>query len=62
MAQPKKKTSHAKQGQRRSHWKIEVPNTMTCPKCHAPKLAHEVCRACGTYNGKQILQTPATAE
>ncbi|HBN08650.1 MAG TPA: 50S ribosomal protein L32 [Cyanobacteria bacterium UBA8530] len=62
MAQPKKKTSHQKQGQRRSHWKIELPSLSNCPKCHAPKLPHEVCRACGIYNGKQIIQTVAAAE
>lgn len=55
MAQPKKKTSHSKQGHRRSHWKAKLPNLTTCTNCRAPQVPHTVCRTCGFYNGKQIL-------
>jgi len=26
-----------------------------CPRCHAPKLPHHVCPACGFYNGRKVL-------
>jgi len=27
-----------------------------CPDCNAVKLAHFVCKECGKYNGKQIVE------
>ncbi|MEB3188698.1 MAG: 50S ribosomal protein L32 [bacterium] len=56
MAQPKKKTSSSKQGHRRSHWKAVAPNLTKCSNCSSPKLQHTVCRTCGFYNGKQVMQ------
>lgn len=26
-----------------------------CPQCKEKKLAHKVCKTCGTYNGRQVL-------
>jgi large subunit ribosomal protein L32 len=56
MAVPKKKTSKQRRNLRRSSvWKLDAPNLSPCPKCGELKLAHRVCRACGTYNGRQVL-------
>ncbi len=27
-----------------------------CPKCGEYNLAHRVCRACGSYDGKEIIK------
>jgi large subunit ribosomal protein L32 len=27
-----------------------------CPQCHSPKLPHTVCRTCGSYNGRDVIQ------
>jgi large subunit ribosomal protein L32 len=55
MAEPKQRTNTSKQGMRRMHDKIKVPNLNYCEKCHEPKLPHQVCYACGTYNKEQVF-------
>lgn len=56
MAVPKRKTSKARRDSRRaSNWTLSAPELMECPQCHKPKLAHRVCKACGYYDGKQIV-------
>ena len=56
MAVPKRKVSSARQNKRRSKvWKMEAPALVKCPKCGEYNLAHRVCRACGSYNGKQVI-------
>ena len=30
-----------------------------CPKCGEYNLAHRVCKACGTYRGKEIIKVDA---
>ena len=57
MAVPKKKTSKQRRNLRRSSvWKLEAPNLVTCPKCGEYKLPHRVCRACGTYKGREVIK------
>ena len=57
MAVPKKKTSKQRKHLRRSaHWKLDAPALMACPKCGELKLSHRVCRACGFYNGRDVLK------
>ncbi len=56
MAVPKKKVSKARRDKRRSNnSKLEAPAIQKCPKCGEYKAAHQVCSACGTYNGKTII-------
>ena len=56
MAVPKGKVSKARRNSRRAKWKLELPGVVECPQCHAMKLSHRVCKACGYYNGKQVLK------
>ncbi len=56
MAVPKGKVSKARRNSRRANWKLELPGIVECPQCHAMKLSHRVCKACGYYNGKQVLK------
>lgn len=53
---PKRKTAHARQGERRSHLKLEAETLVACPQCSAPKLPHHACPNCGTYNGREVIQ------
>ncbi|MCL2696258.1 MAG: 50S ribosomal protein L32 [Clostridiales bacterium] len=56
MAVPKRKTSKAKRDQRRaSNFKLEQPNLTECPQCHELKPSHIVCKKCGYYDGKQVI-------
>ena len=55
MAQPKRRWSKARTGSKRSTWKLENPNIVTCPHCHEPVLPHRVCSNCGYYNGKEVM-------
>lgn len=56
MAVPKRKTSKARRDTRRSAvWKLEVPGIVACPNCGAYHLPHRVCKACGYYNGRKVL-------
>jgi len=57
MAVPKRKTSHARKMKRRSNvWKLATPtNIVKCPQCGEDILAYRVCKACGYYNGEEII-------
>lgn len=55
MAVPKRRTSHARKGKRRSHLQLKAPTLTTCPKCRQPKLPHRICQQCGTYKGVQYF-------
>ncbi|MDL2289172.1 50S ribosomal protein L32 [Clostridia bacterium OttesenSCG-928-F22] len=59
MAVPKRKTSKARRDSRRAHIKLSAPNVVECPQCHKPKLAHRLCKACGYYNGRKIIDVAA---
>ena len=57
MAVPKGKVSKARRNKRRSSvWKLEVPGLVKCPQCGAFKLPHRACKACGSYDGRQVLK------
>lgn len=58
MPQPKKKTSHSKQGHTRHHWvrSIYIPTLVKCKNCSEMKYSHKVCGTCGFYNGLQIFE------
>ncbi|HEX78568.1 MAG TPA: 50S ribosomal protein L32, partial [Dehalococcoidia bacterium] len=51
-ALPKRKTSKARQGERRSHQRLSPPSLVKCPQCNSPKLPHLTCPTCGTYAGR----------
>ena len=60
MAVPKRKHSKARRDKRRSNgWKIEAPAIIKCPQCGEFKLPHRVCKACGFYNGREIIKVEA---
>lgn len=56
MAVPKRRTSKAVSRSRKANWKLSMPGMSQCPQCHEYKLAHRVCKNCGYYNGKAVVQ------
>lgn len=57
MAVPKQKQSHARTAQRRAQHKLTTPAYNSCPHCHSPRLPHRVCPVCGTYKGREVIDT-----
>jgi large subunit ribosomal protein L32 len=57
MALPKRKLSRSRTRHRRAQWlRIPVPTTVACARCTAPVRPHTVCAACGTYDGRTVLE------
>jgi len=57
MAEPKRKTSKQRRDKRRSsHWKLTTPGLVACAKCGALRMPHRVCKACGNYNGREVIK------
>jgi large subunit ribosomal protein L32 len=57
MAVPKGKTSKSKRDKRRSHHALAPGARSNCPQCGEPKLPHRVCGNCGSYRGREVIQT-----
>lgn len=56
MAVPKRKTSKTRRDKRRAYsYKLPRVTITTCPNCGSPKLPHRVCKECGYYDGKQVV-------
>ena len=59
-AVPKCKVSKARRDKRRgSNWKLAAPSVAVCSKCGEPVMPHRACKACGNYNGRQVLAAKA---
>ena len=52
---PKNKTSRARRDKRRATRKMSAPNLVKCSKCGSLMMPHRVCKACGSYNKKEII-------
>ena len=55
MAEPKKKSSHTRSGNRQSHDRIVGKSGTKCQNCGAKILSHRVCPVCGFYKSKKIV-------
>ena len=55
-ALPKHKITSSRRGHRRSQWKLKPKQLVTCPQCGVPVRPHQVCPACGTYRGVQVIE------
>ena len=38
------------------NWKMSAPTLVKCSKCGALMMPHRVCKACGSYNKKEIVK------
>jgi large subunit ribosomal protein L32 len=57
MAVPKSKISRQRRNKRRSSvWKLETPGIVKCPNCGAYHLPHRACKACGKYDGREVIK------
>jgi large subunit ribosomal protein L32 len=44
---------------RRSHHALTAKQFQECPNCGELKLPHNLCQACGHYNGREITSIEA---
>ena len=57
MAVPKGKVSKQRKHKRNSaNFKAESVTLVECPKCHELKEPHKVCKNCGTYNARTVVE------
>ncbi|MCH7865002.1 MAG: 50S ribosomal protein L32 [Proteobacteria bacterium] len=56
MAVPKKKVSKSRRDQRRAHDSLVPSVYEECPNCGELKRPHHVCKACGSYNGREVME------
>jgi len=56
MANPKKRLTSTRSGNRRSHLALKMAGVIPCPKCSTPILPHIVCPKCGYYKHNQIIK------
>ena len=52
---PKNKTSRGRRDKRRANWKMEASTLVKCSKWGELMMPHRVCKACGSYNKREIV-------
>ena len=53
---PKGKLSKGRRNKRRAQsWKISTATLVKCPSCNELTVPHRVCKACGNYQRRQVL-------
>ena len=53
---PKNKSSKARRESRRANWKMTAPALVKCSHCGELMKPHRVCKACGYYDKKSIVE------
>ncbi|MEZ4597441.1 MAG: 50S ribosomal protein L32 [Chloroflexota bacterium] len=56
MGVQKRRVSHARQGERRSHHALTTPQLEECSHRHQQKQAHHACPTCGWYKGREAVR------
>lgn len=57
MALPKQRHTHYRRDRARKELEMDLTKTQVCEKCGGAKLPHRVCPKCGTYKGRQVIDT-----
>ena len=55
MAVPRHKHTRSSVGQRRMHIFVTPVVLTTCKKCSSPVRPHVICKKCGFYKGKEVI-------
>lgn len=61
-AVPKHKVSRHRRGNRRQHQRLDAPTLVPCPQCRQLMRAHRVCKSCGSYRSRQVIEVKGQAE
>ena len=57
--EPKKRHSRQRQGKRRASIKLDVPGFDVCPNCKSTIYPHTVCKKCGFYKDREVIDVLA---
>lgn len=56
MAEPKKRLTSTRSGNRQSHDALRAKSLSSCSHCKNAVRPHTVCMNCGYYGGKKVLE------
>lgn len=57
MAVPKGRVSKSKRDKRKAQsFRIATPSLVACGKCGEFMIPHRVCKSCGSYNKKVVIE------
>ncbi len=59
MGVPRAHSTRGQKGRRRSHLALKKLALVPCPQCKTPRLQHAVCKNCGYYDQKEIINVLA---
>ncbi len=62
MTVPKRKRSRARRDKRFANKALAVRMFTTCGNCTEILMPHQVCKACGHYKGRKIVETKTERE
>ena len=62
MGLPAKRRTKQSKRERAAHIKLTSRTLAACPHCKVKILPHRVCRSCGFYKGKDVLNMTAKAD
>jgi large subunit ribosomal protein L32 len=57
MSVPKQHHTKTRRDRRRKRFVVKPAVTQKCPKCGNPVLPHQVCKKCGFYKGREVVNT-----
>ena len=57
MPNPKRRHSRSRTGKRRAHDHLTAKAASICPQCSAATVPHRVCKSCGYYRGREVIET-----
>jgi large subunit ribosomal protein L32 len=57
MALPKRRTSKARKRIRSATKGLTAAAIVRCPNCQEQMQAHHVCKSCGYYAGREVVET-----
>jgi len=59
MGVPRAHSTRGQKGRRRSHLALKSSGLVLCPHCGKSKMAHRVCKYCGYYGQKEVVNVLA---
>ncbi len=59
MGVPRAHSTRGQKGRRRSHLSLKSLVLVLCSHCQKPKLPHLVCKSCGFYGDREVINVLA---